>query len=599
MMWGQVKVVVGAAVGIVAVVAGVLFIMVRGGGGVRAHDAAVAVKGAEPVVGVTAAPTSMPVVTTRPEGVDAAALVREVRAKEEWINNVSSFHLKVHTVWSKSPEAWAKRLAELKRQFPRMTVDETTFPRDLGLTNEDRVEVAWDQKRLFYVDDAPALDQEMRIWDGTRGFAHYESYYHDQESFAILKSTTSVRNSMSGMSWPRLGTAQLWWAGGRRMESFEPAESFRCVRIEPVEGEMCYMLCTTGLNFERLSIGVRDHLLRKLETGLAAGNPRQWECLQAAAKKRGMSFEDYAALRAWEISLPEQEKLEFVKEALSETYVTAKPGAAHWTSDWTELKPGCWFPKKQAYEIYDNDAKRDGPDATAYARTWVMTRREIHVDEVAIDAALPDSMFVMDFKEGVTVRDETHDPPLTYKYKKEMPAEEWANIVNTAAREKSEQDAAKKLHDGIVGTAAPAFPELGMWVNSEPLTWEGLKGKVVVLDFFAEWCAPCQNDLPAAMEVHENREKSGITVVGIHPAGSRPAVVERFLKDFKIEYPVCVDVKGMDAHAWGELYAGYHVSYIPYAVVVDGEGKVRGCGSLQEVLRIARELAGGGNSGKK
>jgi hypothetical protein len=104
---------------------------------------------------------------------------------------------------------------------------------------------------------------------------------------------------------------------------------------------------------------------------------------------------------------------------------------------------------------------------------------------------------------------------------------------------------------------------------------------------------------PLFFGLHAKREENGITIIGIHPAGANRGAIDKLLKDFKMEYPVCVDVKmDEDVHAWGEMYGAYHVDYIPYSVVVDGAGIVRGHGSLGEVLEIARKLAEPKESGK-
>ena len=125
------------------------------------------------------------------------------------------------------------------------------------------------------------------------------------------------------------------------------------------------------------------------------------------------------------------------------------------------------------------------------------------------------------------------------------------------------------------------------------MTWADLKGKPVILDFWAEWCGPCRNDLPAMVQLHRSRRESGIVVIGIHTPGSSPETIGQVMKEFEITYPVFVDVPAPEGiRSWGLLYSDFGVTAIPHAFLVDAEGRVAAHGTLDEVAQKARKLAG-------
>jgi thiol-disulfide isomerase/thioredoxin len=171
------------------------------------------------------------------------------------------------------------------------------------------------------------------------------------------------------------------------------------------------------------------------------------------------------------------------------------------------------------------------------------------------------------------------------------------------------REARLRKADPLRGQAAPAFAAGGTWVHSEPLKWEDLKGKVVILEFFADWCAPCRNDLPLAQHLHESAAKGNIVVIGVHTAGSDRAAVDAFLGEMKLTFPVLIDapagrggdaqVAGARAGAKGDGPAGfgatceaYGVRGIPHSVVIGPDGKVVGRGTIHDAYELATSLAG-------
>ncbi len=138
---------------------------------------------------------------------------------------------------------------------------------------------------------------------------------------------------------------------------------------------------------------------------------------------------------------------------------------------------------------------------------------------------------------------------------------------------------------------APEFSGLVGWLNSKPLTLAGLRGKVVLIDFWTYSCINCLRTLPYITSWHERYRSSGLTIVGVHTpefAFERVASnVRKNAKELGVEYPVALDNEFGTWNAW-------HNQYWPAKYLIDRKGHVRyyhfGEGDYDESESAIREL---------
>jgi thiol-disulfide isomerase/thioredoxin/protocatechuate 3,4-dioxygenase beta subunit len=120
-----------------------------------------------------------------------------------------------------------------------------------------------------------------------------------------------------------------------------------------------------------------------------------------------------------------------------------------------------------------------------------------------------------------------------------------------------------------IGLKAPEI-QGARWINSKPLTLASLKGKIVVLDFWAIWCGPCKEALPQVMKLAA-AYPDDVQVIGIHVTGTEDAKIDAFVKERGLTYPLMVDRKSKH---FGSSVDSYPVNGIPTVIVINREGKI-------------------------
>ena len=120
--------------------------------------------------------------------------------------------------------------------------------------------------------------------------------------------------------------------------------------------------------------------------------------------------------------------------------------------------------------------------------------------------------------------------------------------------------------------SAPEFRKSGVWINSHPLTLKSLRGKVVLVDFWAFDCDPCIQAMPHIRELNSKYEKKGLVTIGVHvPRTGDEKNVEKLrdaVKRMEIHFPVVTD---NPQKIWGD----YRCDLWPTVFVIDRNGAIR------------------------
>jgi thiol-disulfide isomerase/thioredoxin len=95
------------------------------------------------------------------------------------------------------------------------------------------------------------------------------------------------------------------------------------------------------------------------------------------------------------------------------------------------------------------------------------------------------------------------------------------------------------------------------------------RGQVVVLNFWASWCAPCREEMPDFVALRTEYQAKGVEFIGI--AMDNPANVTRFLQQFPVNYPILIGEDG--AHSLIRQL-GNQSGGLPYTIVIDRRGNI-------------------------
>jgi cytochrome c biogenesis protein CcmG/thiol:disulfide interchange protein DsbE len=147
----------------------------------------------------------------------------------------------------------------------------------------------------------------------------------------------------------------------------------------------------------------------------------------------------------------------------------------------------------------------------------------------------------------------------------------WA-LVGSVAVAMGDPNVTWSQHSHVAQTSAPTIgaPAIGFELKSldgKSLSLESLRGKPVILNFFASWCDPCRDEMPLINELAAAGANGGYSVVGIAVEDTRAALAQ-FVKEANMSFPVALDLNSTVKRA-------YRIFGPPATFFIDRQGVIR------------------------
>ena len=106
-------------------------------------------------------------------------------------------------------------------------------------------------------------------------------------------------------------------------------------------------------------------------------------------------------------------------------------------------------------------------------------------------------------------------------------------------------------------------------LQGEKITLSHLRGKIVVVNFWATWCLPCRKETPALEKAFEQYKDSGMVILGVNLTDQDSvSEVESFVQEFKLTYPILLDRDGNISNL-------YQIQGLPMTFFINREGIIR------------------------
>jgi cytochrome c biogenesis protein CcmG/thiol:disulfide interchange protein DsbE len=132
------------------------------------------------------------------------------------------------------------------------------------------------------------------------------------------------------------------------------------------------------------------------------------------------------------------------------------------------------------------------------------------------------------------------------------------------------------------GTAPPPFD--GTTAADKAIALAALRGHVVIVNFWATWCAECRPEMPALERLHRDYASRGLAMIGVNARENVPTI-RRFVKELDLTFPMVVDLEG-------RINTLYGVVGVPATFIIgrDGRAVAFGVGPREWASAPARSL---------
>lgn len=511
----------------------------------------------------------------------AAEIMQGVYGDLEWIDSAQSFHIRTKYKFESMENPQAPN-GQNGLGPPPAAGAGMRRPRKNDDNQPDYMvfQWAWDRSRVLsrtegWKEGKPeATYENVKIWDGSLGISYGgspgkpNSYSISNKVETFFGNTTNTTGAYR--PWGLGGAHNIWWqptdVREHRFEYGILPEDFELAGEETLNGRRCRVL-ESKLGMYRMYVGADDGRLYR-RSCLAATNKGNDDYLKLLQKFGGAKIKSTWHLSPWLDGLEPAERRRVWREINSAQFDKIQVIFSQDFGDYREVAPGRSLPFRHHSDHYGFSDEK----------AFLSHQTDQVVMDVSVDQPLPEKLFKIDLQNGVQVRsDHRYDPSIDYLYDDHQTDDDRQALADAkriaeakASEERERLDPSIKSRLGTEPTALPAAD----WLIGKPMSWEALRGKVVVLHFWDARKTEGQVEMLYLQNWHEKSAENNVVVIGIHRQTKDLDAVKNKVDELGVTFPVIVDSPLVDEKKPGVLHDWFHIPGRQNTVLIDKRGKV-------------------------
>jgi cytochrome c biogenesis protein CcmG/thiol:disulfide interchange protein DsbE len=154
----------------------------------------------------------------------------------------------------------------------------------------------------------------------------------------------------------------------------------------------------------------------------------------------------------------------------------------------------------------------------------------------------------------------------------------WTQLTTPVSQSSSSPAMVGDISSPLLGKAAPDLVLVkpnGSFGSTQKIAMSQFKGKPVILNFWATWCVPCNDEAPLLKTAVPKLQAQGVQYISINAAAESPGDIDAFNKKYGLTFP------GVQDTGTGSTAVAYGVATIPVTVFINREGIIKAMWNVQ------------------